>query len=135
MKAEDIMAKINTLSLTELYNFEELFSKRFSYAYQRECNPQICFSEGKYKVYWMTPQGLCEEGSSLADKYKERNTKLFAKIELLVDRFQEFLLGEEGIRRYIETIDDRRLVQIIANGGAMDMKTGEIIDPLTEEKI
>ena len=112
----------------------------------------IHFSEGLYKPfvhgeYWewdnksekhRRAKVFCEYGSVLAEKFFNDNPsgrKLYKRISFLLNKFQAFLLGKEGMKRYLETEMDRKLVTLLRQGAQMDMDTGKIIDPFTGEEI
>lgn len=58
----------------------------------------------------------------------------FEYIQELVNFYQVYLLGEEGVEAYIETIPDRELVDAL-NQGAYMTEEGTIFNPVTGETI
>jgi uncharacterized membrane protein YukC len=132
MKAKEIMDEIKKLPLKETFAFHDMYDTKYHRGYIGDPTVVVTFSAGKYTVYWMMPgKGLCEEGSKVAESFPNRDHNLFQKINQLVEKNQEYLLGEEGIKAFEETIEDRKLVQILHHGGKMDMQTGIIHDPIT----
>jgi len=133
---EKIIKEIEKLSPAEKIEMIEEIARKYSYLFFPEPSITIQKSEGKYEVFWMLPGiGLAEEGSPASKEFPTRDVETFQKIQYLVERFQEFLLGEEGTQRYKETEEDRKLVRALEHGAKMDFNTGEIVDPITGEKI
>jgi hypothetical protein len=111
----------------------------------------IHFSAGLYKPYihytyqfWNDKEkrhyrekSFCEMGSEISrkvlDSPQHYGIELFSKIARLVADNQRYLLGEEGIKAYHETIEDRKLVSALSQGSQMDMNTGIIPDVDKEE--
>ena len=60
--------------------------------------------------------------------------KFFESIQELVNFYQVYLLGEEGVESYIETIPDRELVNAFSQGAYMT-EEGTIFNPVTDEFI
>jgi hypothetical protein len=133
---EKIIQEIENLPVVEKIETLEEICKKYSYAYLSEPTITICMSRGRYEVFWLLPGiGLAEEGSPASQEFPNRDIETFRKIQFLVEKFQEFLLGEEGIQKYKETEEDRKLVRALEHGAKMNPNTGEIIDPMTGEKI
>jgi hypothetical protein len=136
MKKEKIINEIENLSPLEKIEFLEQMRKKYSYAYISEPSVTVKMSRGLYEVFWLLPGvGLVEEGSEYSKEFPDRDVELFRRIQFLVETFQKFLLGEEGIQRYVETEEDRKLVKALEHGAKIDLNTGEIVDPITGEKI
>jgi hypothetical protein len=82
---------------------------------------------------------ISEMGSSFVEKLLNRYPNrafiesFYNSISNLVDTYQVFLLGKEGLREYYATIDDRRLVDAISHGAKMD-EEGYIVDPVTGDR-
>lgn len=128
---------------------EELTGK-----YDRITGIGIDMSRGLYATYLVTENfrksdrfkrtikrhDISEMGSSFAEKIlkkypnREQIIEFYENISRLVDTYQVFILGKEGLQEYYETTDDRALVDAISHGAYMDDE-GYIVDPVTGKKI
>jgi hypothetical protein len=135
-QSQKIIDWIENLPLIEKLEVIEGIAKKYSYTYISEPSITVKMSRGMYDIFWLLPGvGLVEEGSEYSTEFPDRDVELFRKIQFLVQTFQKFLLGEEGIQRYIETEEDRKLVKALEHGAKIDLNTGEVVDPITGEKI
>ena len=133
---QKIMKEIDELSLRDFWEFKEKYCQKNKLVYISEPSIVIEMSKGEYIPCWLIPgYGLCDEGSLCSEKFPKRDRNLFRKLEILIHKNQEYLLGEKGMEEYRETAEDRKLVEILGHGGKMDPETGIIRDPITGEEI
>ena len=100
----------------------------------------IELGRGLWRPYLIVPDyGLCEYGSEASETFLAPNDyrrAFFERLRALLStpEIQEYLLGEEGLEDYINTEEDRRLVDALSMGASMDMETGRIegFDPDVE---
>jgi hypothetical protein len=104
----NIISQIESLSLVEMIEVLDEICKKYSLSFIDEPTIAICKSMGKFEVFWVLPGiGITCEGSPASKEFPHRDVETFQKISDLVRKFQEFLLGEEGIQKYKETEEDR----------------------------
>jgi len=135
-KVEKILEEIEGLSFADNWAFKEEIRKKYNLAFVHTPTVMVAFSQGLYRTYWMMPvSGLSEEGSPESEKFNNRDIELFHRLDFLVRKHQSFLLGEEGTRKYLETVEDRKLAEILSHGGKFNPEIGEVSDPITGEKV
>ena len=128
---ENIMNMIKNLPIEEKIKFHDIYCKKHKLVFISEPTIMISLSQGVYTPYWLIPgEGEAEHNSPLVKTAVSEKHYLNSVMKnlkkLLKQKEIQIYLDPDWEKEYLETAEDRRLVQSIQKGARYNSETGRI---------